>query len=339
MGNLKTRRVGKTGVEVTELGFGSATLAGLFAAVPDDQARGAATAALDAGITYFDTAPQYGFGRAEHLVGDALRDRRKGIVLSSKVGRLLKPYTGTETSRANWVQPFPFEQVYDYSYDAIMRSVEDSRQRLGLAEIDMLFVHDIGVATHGVEQNAIYWKQLDAGGGYRALQDLKKAGSVKAIGLGVNEWEVLMDAFKLGDWDVFLLAGRYTLLEQTSLDPFLTTCMKRGASVIAAAPFNGGALMGTGKWNYGTAPQAIIDRVHQLEAFCKAQNVPIGAAALQFALTHPAVCSVLTGPRSAAELKSTLAWWNTPIPDSFWHDLAAAKLVAPGTPLPGGRTA
>ena len=339
MGNLKTRRVGKTDLEVTELGFGSATLAGVFTAVPDEQARATVSAALDAGINFVDTAPQYGFGRAEHLVGDALRDRRKGVVLSSKVGRLLKPYTGSESLRNNWVNPFPFDQVYDYSYDAIMRSVADSRQRLGLAEIDMLFVHDIGVMTHGAEQNAIYWKQLDSGGGYRALLELKQAGVVKAIGLGVNEWEVLMDAFKLGDWDVFLLAGRYTLLEQTSLDPFLTTCLKRGSSVIAAAPFNGGALMGTGKWNYGNAPQAIIDRVHQLEAFCKAENVPIGAAALQFALTHPAVCSVLTGPRSPDELKSTLAWWNTPIPDRFWHDLAAAKLVAPATPLPGGKTA
>src|SRR5436305_6114974 len=134
--------------------------------------------------------------------------------------------------------------------------------------------------THGKEQNAIYWKQL-ASGGYKALLELKSSGQVKAIGLGVNEWEVLMDAFDLGDWDVFLLAGRYTLLEQTSLDPFLTTCLKRGSSVIAAAPFNGGALMGTGKWNYGAAPQEIIDRVKQLENFCKDHSIPIGAAALQ----------------------------------------------------------
>ena len=147
-----------------------------------------------------------------------------------------------------------------------------------------------------------------------------------------------MDAMKL-DWDVFLLAGRYTLLEQTStLDPFLTTCLKRGTSVIAAAPFNGGALMGTGKWNYGTAPQAIIDRVHQLEALLQGtNNVPIGAAALQFALTHPAVvCSVLTGPRSPDELKSTLAWWNTPIPDQLLARSGGRQSWLPrNTPLPG----
>ena len=338
MSTLKTRRVGQTSLEITELGYGSASMAALFNEVPDDQARASVGAALDGGVNFVDTAPQYGFGRAEHLVGDALRDRRAGVVLSTKVGRLLKPYRGTEKVRGNWVKPFPFEQVYDYSYDGIMRSVEDSRARLGLADIEILFVHDIGVMTHGEAQNAIYWKQL-VESGYRALTELKASGEVKAIGLGVNETAVLMDALALGDWDVFLLAGRYTLLDQTSLSPLLTTCVARKTSVIAAAPFNGGALMGTGKWNYDTAPEHIIKRVADLEAFCKDHNVPIGAAALQFALTHPAVCSVLTGPKSPAEMASTLAWWNTPIAPQFWTDLAAAKLVVPGTPLPGGKTA
>ena len=337
MGSFKTRRVGQTGLEVTELGVGSATAAGIFNPVPDEQARSTIRAALDAGITYVDTAPQYGFGRAEHLVGDALRDRRKGVVLSTKVGRLLTPYTGTETFRSNWANPFPFDQVYDYSYDAIMRSFEDSRQRLGLAEIDILLVHDIGVMTHGAERNAVLWKQL-ADGGYRALLELKSSGLIKAIGFGVNEWEVLMDAFELGDWDVFLLAGRYTLLEQTSLDPFLTTCVKRGASIICGGPFNGGALMGTGKWNYGDAPPEIIKRVNDLEAFCKEFDVPLGAAALQFPLAHPAVCSVLPGPKSPEELNGILEWWNTPIAAEFWDALGERQLVAPGTPLPNGKT-
>ena len=332
MAELRKRRVGKTSLDVTELSLGSASMAGLFVDVPDDDARATVRAAVEAGINFVDTAPQYGLGRAEHLVGDGLRDRRQGIVLSTKVGRLLKPAT-PETDIGGWVRPFPFEIVYDYSYDGIMRSVEDSRQRLGLAAMEILFVHDIGVATHGKELNDVYWKQLTTGG-YRALQELKSSGQVKAIGLGVNEWEVLLSALELGDWDVFLLAGRYTMLEQTSLDPFLTTCLKRGTSVIAAAPFNGGALMGTGKWNYGAAPQSVIKHVAELETFCKDHKIPIGAAALQFALTHPAVCSVLTGPKSPAELQSTLAWWNIEIPTSFWHDLVAAKLVDPRTPLP-----
>ena len=335
MSAFKTRRVGRTAVEVTELGLGTATMAGIFNPVPDDQARATVARALDAGITFYDSAPQYGFGRGEHMLGDGLRDRRRGTVLSTKVGRLLEPYTGDETVRNNWANPFPFQQVYDYSYDGIMRSFADSRNRLGLAEIELLLVHDIGVMTHGKEKNDIYWKQLSEGG-YKALLELKSSGLVKAIGFGVNEWQVLMDAFELGDWDVFLLAGRYTLLEQTSLDPFLTTCVKRGASIICGGPFNGGALMGTGMWNYQAAPPAVTERVAALEAFCKEFDVPLGAAALQFPLGHEAVCNVLPGPKSPAELDGILEWWNTLIPDGFWATLAGRGLVAPGTPLPGG---
>jgi D-threo-aldose 1-dehydrogenase len=337
---FETRQVGRTTLRVTTLGCGSATAASIFQAVPDDQARATIRHALDVGITYVDTAPQYGYGRAEHLVGDALRFRPEPVVLSTKVGRLLRPIR-SEAEREYghaWVNPFPFEQVYDYTYDGIMRSLEASYQRLGLSTVDILLVHDIGVMTHGEETNAVLWKQLE-GGGYKALQELKDSGVVKAIGFGVNEWEVLMEAFKLGDWDVFLLAGRYTLLEQTSLDPFLSTCVARGASVIAGAPFNGGALMGTGKWNYGSAPAEIVARVKALEDFCKEWNVPIGAAALQFPLAHQAVCNVLTGPKSPAELDGTLAWWNTKIPAEFWTALAEKKLVAEGTPLPNGKVA
>ena len=152
MSNFNKRRVGKTALEVTELAFGSATIAGLFVEVPDEQARATVRERRRRpGSPIVDTAPQYGFGRAEHMVGDALRDRRDGVILSTKVGRLLKPYAGTEANRRSWVKPFPFEIVYDYSYDGIMRSFEDSRQRLGLSTIDMLFVHDIGVMTHGDE--------------------------------------------------------------------------------------------------------------------------------------------------------------------------------------------
>lgn len=337
---FEKRQVGRTDLQVTTLGCGSATLAGIFQEVPDEQARTTLTHALDSGIELIDTAPQYGYGRAEHMVGDALRFRQDGITLSSKVGRLLRPVR-SESEREykhSWVKPFPFEQVYDYSYDGIMRSLDASLQRLGLSRVDIVLVHDIGVATHGVEANAVYWKQL-ADGGYRALQELKNTGVIKAIGFGVNEWEVLMDAFELGDWDVFLLAGRYTLLEQTSLDPFLSTCLKRGASIICGGPFNGGALMGTGTWNYAAAPEHISKKVKQLEEFCTEWKVPIGAAALQFPLAHKAVCNVLPGPRSSAELDGILTWWNTKIPDEFWTALADKRLVAPGTPLPNGKTA
>ena len=255
---FETRRVGRTNLELTTLGLGGATLASIFQAVPDEQARATVSHAIDAGIRYFDTAPQYGFGRSEHLMGDALRFRQEGKVVSTKVGRLLRPVRSDAERKHEhaWVNPCPFDMVYDYSYDAVMRSFADSPQRLGLPRVDIPHVHDIGAMTHGVEGNKPLWKQLETGG-YRALTELKAAGLISAIGLGVNEWEVLMDAFALGDWDVFLLAGRYTLLEQTSLDPFLTTCVKRGASIVVGGPFNGGALMGTGMWNYA-GPEHVI---------------------------------------------------------------------------------
>ena len=333
------RRVGETDLEITTLGLGGATLAGMMVEVPPEQARATVDRALERGIGYFDTAPQYGLGRSEHFMGDALRFHRAGTVLSTKVGRLLKPIA-SESERVyghSWAKPFPFEMVYDYSYDAVKRSLEDSLQRLGLPSVDIVYVHDIGVMTHG-DKNAGYWEQLRTGG-YKALLELKKAGTIKAIGLGVNEWQVLMDAFDIGDWDVFLLAGRYTLLEQTSLSPFLETCLKRKASVVTGGPFNGGALMGTGTWNYAKAPQEIIDRVKKLEDFCKAHNVPLGAAALQFPLAHPAIVNVLPGPKSPAELDGIIDWWQTQIPAAFWDAVADEKIVAPGTPLPNGRTA
>jgi len=291
------------------------------------------------GVSYFDTAPQYGLGRGEHFVGDALRYHREGTVLSTKVGGLLTPVLSDADRKRphNWAQPFPFEISYDYSYDAILRSWQDSLQRLGLASVDILYIHDIGTMTHGAEA-AAKWQQLTTGGGYRALQELKANGAIKAIGIGVNEFEVLEDALALGDWDIFLLAGRYTLLDQTSLD-FLETCRRRGVSVIAAAPFNGGALMGNGTWNYAKAPAAIVDRVRRLEAFCTAHDVPLGAAALQFPMAHPAVSTMLPGPRSPDEVDGLLDWWQVEIPPAFWNELAESGLLKAGTPLPNGRIA
>jgi len=332
---FEKRRVGQTALEVTTLGLGGASLAGIFSAVPAEQARATVAHALDAGINYLDTAPQYGFGRSEHLVGDVLRERRGDAVLSTKVGRLLRPFETERSAPHSWVDPLPFDQVYDYSYDGIMRSFEDSLQRLGVDRVDILYVHDIGTMTHGVEANRPLWQQL-VSGGYRALRELRDGGTVKAIGLGVNEWEILMDAFALGDWDVFLLAGRYTLLEQTSLTPFMTTCVERGASVVVGGPFNSGILVGGPTFNYGKAPDEIVAKVRAIEAVCQDFGVPLPAAALQFPLTHPAVCNVLPGPRSPAELDGILEWWDISIPSELWNTLAAKGLLASGTPIPGG---
>ena len=341
MPQFKTRRVGKTALEVIELGFGSATIAGMNGVnVQPDEARALVGAALDAGIGYFDTAPHYGFGRSEHLTGDALRFRTEPFVLSTKVGRLLKPVRSDNerTVQHPWTQPFPFEIAYDFSYDGIMRSFEMSLQRLGLGKVDILLVHDIGTTTHGVEGNRKHWADL-SGGGYRALDELRRQGLIGAIGLGVNEWPVLMDALEIGDWDVFLLANRYNLIEQTPLEQLFPACEARGTSIIAAGPFAAGVLDGTNVWGpangaYRPPPQEIVDKVKALQQVAEAHKVPLAAAALQFALSHPVVCSVLTGPKSPAELNGILDWWNAPIPAAFWRELADKKLLAEGTPLP-----
>jgi D-threo-aldose 1-dehydrogenase len=346
MASFNTRKVGRTSLEFTELGLGSATLAGMNGVdVSDDGARALVSAALDAGIGYYDTAPHYGFGRAEHLMGDALRYRNDGAALSTKVGRMLRPVRSDaqRTVEHPWTRPFPFEIAYDYSYDAIMRSYEDSLQRLGLGHIEVLLVHDIGVQTHGEEGNKKHWADL-ASGGYKALDELRRTGAVKAIGLGVNEVPVLLSAFDIGDWDVFLLANRYNLIEQTPLDELFPKAVERGTSVIAAGPFAAGVLAGTDVWGpsngaYQKAPPHIVEKVSKLRAVADAHGIPLGAAALQFGVAHPVVCSVLTGPKTVAELEGILGWWNTAIPSGFWDALADQGLVAKGTPLPNGRVA
>ena len=333
--NFEKRRIAQTDLEVTTLGCGGASLAGIFSAVPSDQARATVRHALDVGINYVDTAPQYGLGRGEHLMGEVVREADPRPIISTKVGRLLKPVDPVMQDKGNWIDPLPFNQLYDYSYDAIMRSFEDSQQRLGLEKIDILYVHDIGVMTHGQDANKTLWSQL-ANGGYKALRELRDGGTVKAIGLGVNEWEVMMDAFALGDWDVMQLAGRYTLLEQTSLVPFMSTCVERKTSVVVGGPFNSGVLVGGDKFNYAKAPDDVVAKVRAIEAVCREFDVPLPAAALQFPLTHPAVCNVLPGPRSPAELDGILDWWDVKIPGELWTVLAAKGLLAPGTPIPGG---
>lgn len=341
MPGFKTRQVGRTKLQLPELGFGSATIVGMNGvAVTPAQAIASVSAALDAGIGYYDTAPHYGFGRAEHLMGDALRFRPESYAISTKVGRLLKPVRSDaeRTVQHPWTQPFPFEIAYDYSYDAIMRSYEASLQRLGLGEIDILLVHDIGVQTHGVEGNKKHWHDLSTGG-YKALDELRRSGAVSAIGFGVNEVPVLVDALEIGDWDAFLLANRYNLIEQTPLDTLFPACAKRGTSIISAGPFAAGVLAGTNVWGpmtgvYQAPPPEIVAKVAALRAVADAHGVPLGAAALQFALHNPVVCSVLTGPKSTAELAGIIDWWNAAIPAAFWRDLADKKLVAEGTPLP-----
>ena len=331
---IETRPLGQTSLRVTVLGLGAGTIGGHRIPVDRQQAEAVINAAWRAGVRYFDTAPFYGFGRACRILGDAMRELPRDVwVLSSKVGRLLQPQTSS-AGRGALHHPLPFDAVFDYSYDGIMRSLEDSLQRMGLARIDILYAHDLGVRQHGDEVHPALMRTF-RGSGYRALEELRASGAVKAIGIGVNESEVLLEAMDWGDWDVFLLAGRYTLLEQTPLDDLLPKCVRNGVSVVIGAPFNTGVLAGRDTWNYSPAPPKIINRVDGIRRVCDRHRVPLIAAALQFPLAHPAVAAILPGPRNSGEFEVNAELLRCPIPPALWADLRDAELLRADAPTPG----
>lgn len=339
---LPTRRLGKTKVTVPTIGFGAASLGNLYKRVSDEEARSAITHAYAQGLRYFDTAPYYGFGLSERRVGDALRDLdRSSFVISTKVGRLLVPDHDVVgyAERYGFHSNMPFSPTFDYTYDGIMRSIETSLQRLGLSRIDIALVHDIGKMTHGDQANRRYWEQF-RDSGYRALDILRADHSIGAVGLGVNETQVCEDAMEIGQFDCFLLAGRYSLLEQDALDTFLPKCRAHGASVIAGGIYNSGILAtgirGDGPiyYNYEPAPPEIVDRVARIEHVCKDHDVKLIDAALQFPLAHPQVSCVIPGMGSRRRVDSALAQLDAKIPESFWSDLTLAGLLDTRAPLP-----
>ena len=339
MDSIERRRVGSTHISVDTLGFGCASLGNLFHSVSQTEAARILDTAWRHGFRYFDTAPHYGQGLSERRVGDALRPREgKEYVLSTKVGRLLRP-AGYAVERHGFLSPMPFDIVYDYSYDGVMRSFEDSLQRLGLDRIDILFMHDIGTATHGADNERLFPVAMD--GGYRAMQQLRSQGLVGAIGLGVNEYEVCQAALEYGDWDCFLLAGRYTLLEQEPLDSFLPKCMQRNCSIIIGGAYNSG-ILATGvrnrtplRYNYADAPDRIVDKVSRIESTCERFEVPLPAAALQFPLAHPAVTSVIPGIGKPGRIEQTLNLFTFEIPAEFWSALVEQNLLRDDAPVPG----
>jgi D-threo-aldose 1-dehydrogenase len=333
MEGFETRQVGRTPLRLTVLGLGTGTLGGHRIPVTREEGEAVVKAAWSAGVRYFDTAPFYGFGRACRIVGDALRELpREDWVLATKAGRLLRPQTNLGAPGA-LRPPMPFKDVFDYSYDGIMRSFEDSLQRLGMAQIDILYVHDIGARQHGKDAHAGIMRAF-RDGGYRALEQLRSSRQLAAIGIGVNEWEVLLEAIDWGDWDVFLLAGRYTLLEQTALDELLPQCLRSGISVVVGAPFNTGILAGRDTWNYRPPPPEIVGRVNMIKAICDSHKVPIVAAALKFPLAHPSVAAILPGPRSVDEFEANAKLFKYPIPPVLWADLRNAELLHPDAPTP-----
>ncbi|MEO7495050.1 MAG: aldo/keto reductase [Massilia sp.] len=330
-----TTRLPRSELALTKLGMGCAQMGGLYRPTSDEEARLAVDGAWELGLRYFDTAPYYGFTLSEHRLGAALRERpRDEFVISSKVGRLMRPDPSVRPGDNEWAEPLPFRPHYDYTHAGILRSHEDSLQRLGTTRIDILFVHDIGSMTHG-DQHAHYWHQLTAGGGFRALEELRASGQVKAIGLGVNEWEVVHASMQECALDCTLLAGRYTLLEQTSLFPLLDDCARHGNAIVIGGPFNSGILAGSKKFNYADAPADIVARVDAIDAVCRAFDVPLPAAALQFPMAHPAVVSCIPGGRDLGQLTQNAAWFEQPIPVALWHELKVRGLIDERAPVPG----
>jgi len=330
---IPTRQLGRTSLQLTTLGLGCAAMAGNHRVVEESDLRAAIGTGLQAGIRFVDTAPFYGFGRSERAVGDGVRSH-VDVVLCTKAGRLLKPEPAPGSVQAEWPGSLPFNPVYDYGYDGVMRSYQDSLQRLGVDRIDVLLLHDIGEMQHGPELNAILFAEAMSGG-YRALDELRRSGDVQAIGLGVNERKVCLAALEHGDWDAFLLAGRYTLLEQDPLADLMPACEKAGTGIILGGPYNSGLLVGGDTWNYARAPTEVLDRARRIAAVCESHGVPMPAAALQFPLGHPIVASVIPGPRSAAEARQNAEWFDTEIPHGLWSDLAGEALLHPDAPLPG----
>jgi D-threo-aldose 1-dehydrogenase len=327
-------------IEFVELGCGTAPLGNLYRPLDEETAQGALQAAWSAGCRYYDTAPLYGLGLSETRLNHFLRGKqRDDYVLSTKVGRLLQVCPPeSRTGIGKFFDTPSRREIYDYSYDGVMRSVEASLERLGIDRIDVLLAHDVDIFTHGSKAASDARIAELMQGGYRAMLDLRQSGVVKAIGAGVNEWQVCQSLAEQGDFDLFLLAGRYTLLEQDALDTFLPLCERRGIGVILGGPYNSG-ILATGArpgafYNYDPAPQPILDRVARIEAVCKAHGVRLIEAALRFPLNHPSVVSVIPGAQTAAEVLRNAEIMSAAIPASLWTALKAEGLLRPDAPTP-----
>lgn len=320
--------MGNGGLTFTEIGFGTAPLGNLYKAISDEDARATLDAAWAGGVRCYDTAPLYGFGLAETRLNSFLRDKpRDEYVLSSKVGRLIQCCAKEHAEGAGKWFDVPCRRVqFDYTYDGVMRSFEHSFSRLGVDRIDILYVHDLCVNTHGsLEMSSMRIDEFFAGRGYEAMVSLRDQGVIRAIGGGVNEWEVCQKLAERGDFDLFLLAGRYTLLEQTALESFLPMCEERGIGIVTGGPYNSGILASGARpgafYNYQPAPQHVIDKVNAIEAVCHAHSVRMIDAAFQFPLLHPAHVAVIPGGQGVSEMTSNLQAASAVIPDSFWNEL------------------
>ncbi len=320
-------------ISFTELGFGAAPLGNLYSAISEPAAQATLNAAWQHGTRYFDTAPLYGLGLSETRLNHFLRDKKRdSYVLSTKVGRLLEVCTAEQrTGIGKFFNTPNRREAFDYSYDGVMRSLEFSLERLGIDRIDIVYAHDCDVFTHGTAAKRDEHVKNFMAGGYKALVKLRDQKVIKAIGAGVNEWQVCETLAKAGDFDLFLLAGRYTLLEQEALNSFLPLCQERGIGIVLGGPYNSGILATGPKkgafYNYDTAPKTILERVGKIEAVCKSHQVKLVEAALRFPLLHPSVVSVIPGAVSPQQVALNVKTLKAKLPKALWKDLKAQGLM------------
>jgi D-threo-aldose 1-dehydrogenase len=327
-------------LQFTELGFGGAPLGNLYRPLTEKEARATLDAAWTAGCRYYDTAPLYGLGLSETRFNGFLRAKpRESYLLSTKVGRLLELCAPDRRSRQNMFFETPSRrEALDYSYDGVMRSLEFSFERLGVDRVDIVYAHAIDVFTHGGKEASDARIGEFMEGGYKALLKLRESGAIKAFGAGVNEWEAAETLARSGDFDIFLLAGRYTLLEQEALQSFLPYCVEKNIGVVVGAPFNSGILATGPKrgafYNYAPAPEAVLERVRRIESVCKAHEVKLAEAALRLPLSHPAIVCVIPGGQKAGEVRRNAQMLGARIPSALWRALKAEGLLRADAPTP-----
>ncbi|MSS70732.1 MAG: aldo/keto reductase [Candidatus Latescibacteria bacterium] len=340
MGDIAKRRLGRTDVSVTELGFGGAPLGELFEPVSEEEGQRTLQAAWDAGVRYFDTAPFYGFGKSEHRIGRFLRGQpRREFVLSTKVGRVFQATRDLDRfDRGSWVGGLPFEFAFDYSYDGIMRSYEDSLQRLGLHAADLLLIHDLDRVCHATDERVNAYMTQILTSGWRALDELRSSGQIRGVGAGLNLPGMIPRFLDHVAMDFFIVAMPYTLLDQKVLDAEFPRCVEQGVGVVIGSVFASGVLA-TGpvegaRYAYGLAPAEVLEKTRRIEAVCRRRHVPLPAAALQFPLAHPAVAAVIPGAFKPEHVQSNAQLLRHPIPPDLWADLKAEGLLREDAPTP-----
>jgi len=330
----------RTGVELSTLGFGGAPLGELFDPVSETEAQETLQAAWDAGIRYYDTAPFYGYGKSEHRLGHFLRQQeRKDFILSSKVGRVLTATRDLDSfDKGGWIGGLPFDYRFDYSYDGIMRSWEDSLQRLGLSSIDVLLIHDLDSFFHDSEQRfSAHLNQLITSG-WRALDELRSQGLIKAVGTGLNRMGALPLLIDAVDLDLSIVAMPYTLLDQEVLEEEFPLCEEHGVRIVIGAVFASGILVSGptegARYAYNTASPEILDKTRRIQEVCQRHDVPLPAAAMQFPLGHPLVSAIIPGAMEPSHIQTNAKWFQHEIPADMWAELKTEGLLREDAPTP-----